>query len=50
MSMQNPMSSGGTYSLNVYSINNLGTEYDLQVQYFTLHASNGDVLANLTAS
>lgn len=50
MSVQNPVSSGGTYSLNAYTINNLGTEYDVQVQCFTLHASNGDVLANLTAS
>ena len=50
MSVQNPENSNGTYSLTVSTINNLGTDYDVQVQYFTLHTSDGDVLANLTAS
>lgn len=50
MSVQNPAHAGGSYSLDVYVINDLGTPYDLQAQYFALQTNQGNVAANLTAS
>jgi len=50
MSVQNPENSNGTCTLTVYTMNDLGMDYDVQVQYFTLRTSEGDILANLITS